>query len=73
MGCVSSTAVGYLLSEEEAAELAILEPHEEVRGRCWVGLGVAWVGVGAVGRVRRAFWGGTVKGVVVCSGDVGTS
>lgn len=32
MGCAASTAVGYGLSEKEAAELAVLEPHEEVRG-----------------------------------------
>jgi hypothetical protein len=30
MGCAVSTAVGYELSETEAAELAVLEPHEEV-------------------------------------------
>lgn len=34
MGCAASSVaagVGYELSEKEAAELAVLEPHEEVR------------------------------------------
>lgn len=56
MGCVASTpaaAVGYELSEKEAAELAVLEPHEEVCVMCMC-FAVYVDGVGGVGAAVRA-------------------